>query len=98
MLQLFGLTLPDTQPVDRELATMLAGRITAAAATVKTGARAAVAAEVRRDAQDYLTARRLGGLHFVPGAGRSCDQGALTLMRLTIDAPPIVPHPVLLVA
>lgn len=98
MLHLFGLSLPSGQPVDRDLATMLAGRMTAAATTLQRGARAAVAAELRGDAQRYLTARRTGGLRFAPGAGRACDEGAFALMRLTVDAPPVLPVPALLVA
>jgi hypothetical protein len=98
VLQLFGLSLPSGQPVDRDTATMLAGRITAVASTVKQGTSAAVAAEVRRDAQDYLAARRTGGLRFAPGAGRQCDEGAFALMRMTVDAPPVRVAPVLMVA
>ena len=98
MLQLFGLSLPAGQPVDRDTASLLAGRITAVATSVKQGASAAVSAEVRRDAQDYLNARRTGGLRFAPGAGRQCDEGAFALMRLTVDAPPMRVAPVLLVA
>jgi hypothetical protein len=98
VLHLFGLSLPSGQPVDRDTASLLAGRITAVASTVKQGASAAVSAEVRRDAQDYLAARRSGGLRFAPGAGRQCDQGAFALMRMTVDAPPVRGTPVLLVA
>ncbi len=95
---LFGLSLPSGQPVDRELATLLAGRLVAASASLKKGASAAVAAEVRRDAQRYLAARRSGAIRFTAGSGRSCDEGALALMRQTIDAPPVVATPTLLVA
>jgi hypothetical protein len=98
MLSLFGLSLPSDQPMDRDTATLLAGRMTAVVSTVKKGTSAAVAAEVRRDAQTYLSARRTGGLRFAPGAGRTCDEGAFALMRLTVDAPPLKYVPELMVA
>jgi len=98
MLDLFGLTLPEGQPLDRDSATMLAGQIGAAAQTVRQGASTAVAARLRRDAQRYLAARRSGGLRFAAGAGRACDEGAWALMRLTVDAPATLPAPTLLVA
>lgn len=98
MIDLFGISLPDGQPLDRDAATMLAGRIDAAAATLRRGAPAAVAADLRRDAQQYLQARRSGGLRFASGAGRACDEGAWALMRLTVDAPPVLPPAALLVA
>ena len=98
MLELFGLSLSSVQPVGRDEAHLLAERIGAAAASVQQGKRAAVAAAVRRDAQQYLDARRTGRLRFTPGAGRACDQGAWALMRLTVDAPAVLPAPTLLVA
>ena len=98
MLQLFGLSLPSAQPVGRDEAQLLAERIGAAAASVEQSKRAAVAATVRRDAQQYLDARRAGQLRFAPGAGRACDAGAWALMRLTVDAPAVLPTPTLLVA
>jgi hypothetical protein len=99
MLDLFGLTLPTTTtPLDRELATVLAGRMAAAAAQLKGGAPGAVASAVRADAQRYLSARRRGELHFAGAGGRACDDGALALMRLTVDAPALAPRPLPLVA
>ena len=98
MLNLFGLSLPAAAPLGRDEANLLAERIGAAAATVQQGAKAAVAASVRRDAQQYLDARRAGQLRFAPGAGRACDAGAWALMRLTVDAPAVLPMPTLLVA
>ncbi len=86
---LFGLSLPSGQPIDRELATLIAGRITTASTSLKQGASAAVTAQIRGDAQRYLDARRSGAIRFTPGAGRACDEGAWTLMRLTVDAPPV---------
>ncbi|MDF1504631.1 hypothetical protein [Roseisolibacter sp. H3M3-2] len=98
MIDLFGLTLPEGQPIDRDSATLLAGQIGAAAQTVRQGASAAVAARLRQDAQRYLAARRAGGLRFAAGAGRACDEGAWQVMRLTVDAPALMPTPTLLVA
>ena len=89
MLQLFGLTVPSSATLDREVATALAGRITAAATAVRNGAPAALSAELRRDARRYLDARRQGGLRFAGTTGRACDEGAHALLRLTLDAPPI---------
>ncbi|MGZ8376612.1 MAG: hypothetical protein ACXWZS_03040 [Gemmatirosa sp.] len=98
MYFLFGLSLPSGQPIDRELATLIAGRITTAATSLKQGGSAAVTAQVRGDAQRYLDARRSGAIRFAPGAGRACDEGAWALMRLTVDAPPVRATPALLVA
>ena len=93
MLQLFGIALPTSaQPVGREVGTTLAHRMAAAAGALQHDAPAALAASVRQDAQRYLAARRRGELRFAPGTGRACDDGALALMRLTVNAPP-VPRP-----
>ena len=90
MLNIFGLTVPTpTARAERELATALAGQMQAAAATLKAGAPAPVAAGVRYDAQRYLAARRAGELRFDGGSGRACDEGAWALMRLTVDAPAV---------
>ncbi|GLC28382.1 hypothetical protein [Roseisolibacter agri] len=98
MLNVFGLSLPAAAPLGRDEANLLAERIGAAAASVQQGAKAAVSASVRRDAQQYLDARRAGQLRFAPGAGRACDAGAWALMRLTVDAPAVLPAATLLVA
>ena len=99
MLHLFGIALPATaQPVAREVSTALAGRMAAAAGVLQANAPAALAASVRQDAQRYLAARRRGELRFVPGTGRACDDGALALMRLTVNAPPVPRAAELLVA
>lgn len=93
MLQLFGLTLPEsTRPADRQVATVLADRMAAATTALRSGATAAVSAAVRQDAQRYLTARRRGALRLVGGAARDCDDRAWALMRLTVDAPPSPTH------
>lgn len=89
MLHLFGLTIPESPaPVERGVATTLAGRMAAAATTLQGDAPAALAASVRQDARRYLAARRGGALRFVGGAGRACDEGAHALLRLTLNAPP----------
>ena len=93
MLQLFGLTLPDRPlATDRALATALAERMTAATQAPRQGAPGPGAADLRRDARAYLTARRQGTLRFDAHAvtpARSCDESAHALLRLTLDAPPI---------
>jgi hypothetical protein len=99
MLQLFGIALPPSvQPLARDVGTTLARRMAAAGAALQQDAPAALAASVRQDAQRYLDARRRGELRFAPGAGRACDDGALTLMRLTVNAPPVPRAAALLVA
>ena len=99
MLNIFGLTLPTpTASAERELASALAAQMQAAAAALKGGAPAAVAAHVRHDAQRYLAARRAGELRFVGGSGLPCDEGALALMRLTVNAPAVRAQPQPLVA
>jgi hypothetical protein len=99
MMQLFGLTLPATYgTLERELATELSTRMEAAAAALTDGAPVALAASYRQDAQKYLDARRRGELRFGPGAMRSCDEGAWTVMRLTVDTPPMISVPVRMVA
>ena len=99
MLQLFGLPLPDTtDPVAPAVTTALAGRMLAAGQALQAGAPAAVAASVRADARGYLEARRRGALRLAHGAGRTCDENARALLRLTVDAPPVRRPAELLVA
>ena len=90
MLQsFFGLTLPVTDfPIADEQAHALADRINAAALQVQGQAPAAFAAEARRDAEQYLAARR-AGLRLPSMLGRVCDEGARSLMRLTVSTPPL---------
>lgn len=91
MLQIFGLTLAAGQPLDRVTTTELALRLRAAVTTFERQPRtpAAVAATVRADVLAYLAARRRGTL--VLGAGAAaCDTAARALLRLTVDAPPVV--------
>jgi len=91
MMRFFGLTLPDaSQDVAPHVATALAGRMAAAAAALERGATAAAAAGVRQDARDFLDARRQGVLRMPrSSAARACDEHARTLLRLTVDAPPL---------
>ena len=99
MLQLFGMSLPTSaRPVARDVSTLLAGRMAAAGNALQGNAPAALAASVRQDAQRYLAARRHGELRFAPGTGRTCDDNALALMRLTVNAPPVPRAAELLVA
>jgi hypothetical protein len=98
-MELFGLTLPDTPAVhDREVAATLALRMQAAAQALRSGGRAAAAASVRRDAREYLDARRRGVLAFPGAAARPCDEAARALLQITLDAPAMAPRAALLVA
>lgn len=100
MIQVFGLALPtSSRPADDELVALLAGQIAAAAAALRDDAPAALSASVRRDTRRYLEARRKGELRMPRGGtSRACDEGALVLMRLTVNAPPISMNQELLVA
>jgi hypothetical protein len=91
MMHIFGLTVPtSSRPADEELVAVLAGQIAAAAAELQDDPPAALTASVRRDTVEYLHARRNGELRLPNGAkARACDEGALVLMRLTVNAPPI---------
>jgi hypothetical protein len=95
----FGLTLPDTDfPLPSEPARALAERITAAAASLQGEAPAALAAELRRDAERYLRARRARTLRLPAGVERTCDDAARAVMRLTVTTPPLPVRSELLVA
>lgn len=89
MLQLFGIAVPTVTaaPVAPDVSTALAGRMLAAGQALQKGAPGALAASVRADARRYLDARRRGELLFAPGFGRTCDENARALLRLTVDAP-----------
>jgi hypothetical protein len=93
MIQLFGMALPgamgDVAPLQADA---LAARMAAAAASVERGVPAAVSADLRQDARHFLEARRRGELRLPRGAAaRACDEHARTLLRLTVDAPPLPP-------
>ena len=89
MQTLFGLTVPVTNfPLAPDLASALAERITAAALSVREDASAALSADVRADAQQYLALRREHGLRLPFALQRSCDEGARAVMRMTVNAPP----------
>jgi hypothetical protein len=100
MLQtIFGLTLPIHEfPLGGEQAQALADRIKAAALKVRGDTRAALAAELRRDAEQYLAARREHTLRLPFPLARACDEGARDVMRLTLNAPPMLRRAELLVA
>jgi hypothetical protein len=100
MMQLFGMTLPvAAQVVSPQLTATLALRMKAAEATLERGASAAVSAGLRQDARDFLDARRRGTLRLpVSATARACDAHARTLLRLTVDAPPVRVGPAQLVA
>lgn len=87
---IFGVALhaaAHTLPAD--VAGRLATSMTAAAAALRQGAPAAVAAVARRDAVRYLAARRRGDLRLADfAARRACDDAARAVLQLTLDAPP----------
>lgn len=87
---IFGLSLlPSHFPLATPQAHALSDRITAAALQVQHGAPAAFAAGARRDAEAYLDARRRRDLRLPAALERSADDGARTLMRLTVGVPPL---------
>lgn len=101
MMHIFGMTLPTPSLVSMDDGTVavLAGQIAAAAAALQDDPPAALSMSVRRDTKRYLEARRKGELRMPKGAtARTCDEGALVLMRLTVDAPAVSAKPELLVA
>lgn len=88
----FGLALPATEPeraIPADLARELVARIAAAAVEMENEVPAARAAELRREAERYLGARRGGGLRLPFASQRACDEGARTLLRLTVSTPPV---------
>ena len=89
MQTLFGLTVPVTNfPLSPELASALAERLTAAALSVREDASAALSADVRADAKQYLSLRRDHGLRLPFALQRACDESARAVMRMTVNAPP----------
>ena len=100
MIHIFGLTLPtSSRPADEDVVSILASQIAAAAAALQDEPPVALTTSVRRDTRRYLDARRNGELRMPKGAAaRACDEGALLLMRLTGNAPPVSAKPELLVA
>ena len=89
MQTLFGLTVPVTDfPLAPETAQALAERLMAAAMSVREGASASLAADVRADAERYLALRRARGLRMPFAFQRTCDEGAHAVMRMTVNAPP----------
>jgi hypothetical protein len=95
----FGITVPVSDfPLAPELAQALAERLTSAAEQMQGEAPAALAADLRYDAERYLAARRAQQLRLSPGVGRVCDDAARALMRLTVSTPPRFRRSELLVA
>lgn len=87
---LFGLPLPTaSQPLPDAIARSLAQRLTAAANALTHETPAARAATVRREAQDYLTARRSGALQIVGAMRGRCDEAARAILQRTLHAPPM---------
>jgi len=89
MQTLFGLTVPVTDfPLAPDQARALADRLLAAVASVREGGSAAVAADVRADAERYLALRRQRALRLPFAIQRECDECARAVMRFTLNAPP----------
>ncbi len=87
---LFGLPLPAaSHPLPDAVARTLAGRLTAAANGLTQETPAARAATVRREAQDYLSARRSGTLQIVGAMRARCDDAARAILQRTLHAPPL---------
>lgn len=87
---LFGLPLPTaSQPLPDAVARSLAQRLTAAANSLGNDTPAARAATVRREAEDYLAARRGGTLQIVGAMRARCDEAARAILQRTLHAPPM---------
>lgn len=86
----FGLTVPMSDfPLAPELARALAKRLQdAARALHETDVPVARAAELRRDAERYLAARRTRALRLPTSLASACDDHARALMQLTVNTPP----------
>ena len=95
----FGLSVPVTDfPLPTDQAQALAERLTAATIQMQDEAPAALAADLRRDAEQFLADRRARRLRLPVAIGRTCDDSARQLMRLTVSTPPSVRRSELLVA
>lgn len=87
---LFGLPLPSTdQPIPDAVARALSQRLIAAANALSHETPAARAATVRREAEDYLAARRGGTLQIVGALRGRCDEAARAILQRTLHAPPM---------
>lgn len=87
---LFGLPLPSThQPIPEAVARTLAQRLVAAANALSQDTPAARAATVRREAADYLAARRGGTLQIAGVLRGRCDDAARAILQRTLNAPPM---------
>lgn len=86
----FGLPLPAaSQPISDTVARTLAHRLTAAANALSAETPAARAATVRREAEEYLSARRGGTLQIAGAMRGRCDDAARAIMQRTLNAPPM---------
>lgn len=86
----FGLPLPTTgQAIPDAVARTLAQRLTAAANSLAQDTPAARAATMRREAEDYLAARRSGVLQIVGAMRGRCDEAARAILQRTLYAPPM---------
>ncbi len=86
----FGLPLPATShPLPDAVARTLAQRLTAAANALTAETPAARAATVRREAVDYLAARRGGTLQIAGALRARCDEAARAILQRTLHAPPL---------
>lgn len=87
---LFGLPLPAAdRPLPDAIARTLAQRLTAAANGLTAETPAARAATVRREAVEYLAARRSGTLQIAGAVRARCDDAARAIMQRTLHAPPM---------
>ena len=88
----FGLTIPETRaPISSGMARALAKRLRDANAMMQQeDVPVAHAAELRRDAERYLSVRRTRTLRLPASLERTCDDEAHMLMRLTANTPPAV--------
>lgn len=87
---LFGLPLPAANhPLPDAVARTLAQRLTAAANGLTDETPVARAATVRREAEDYLAARRGGTLQIIGAMRARCDDAARTILQRTLHAPPM---------
>lgn len=87
---LFGLPLPaGHHPLPEAVARTLAQRLTAAANAMSMETPAARAATVRREAEEYLAARRGGTLQIAGVLRARCDEAARAILQRTLHAPPM---------
>ena len=87
---LFGVPLPVAdRPIPDTVARALAERLTATANALTQETPVARAATARREATDYLAARRGGSLQIVGAMRARCDDAARAILQRTLHAPPL---------